>query len=228
MPALARNLPPRNLPTRILFSRSLFSRLAALVAAAAVTLAGLAGSATPARASDDALLKFLLGATAIAIIVHSASSARAQPPARGHAPPRGLPSHCRETLSIHGRHVTVYNARCLKRTGLRNLPEHCHETVRTNHGLRSVYRARCLERTYAAPRHPAPDRGHRDRGHWADVLPGHCRMSYRYGGQRHVGFDARCLHDAQLRNLPATCLVRSHGSRTYSGQCLREHGYRFR
>ncbi len=209
-------------------TRTLHKRLTTLIAAASVTLAAFASSTSPARASDDALLKFLLGATAIAIIVHGASNARAEPQRSGQARPRGLPQHCRETLSINRRHVMVYNAQCLRNAGLRNLPQQCRETIRTNHGPRSVFRAGCLERNYAAPRHSGPRYGDGKRGRGSHFLPGHCRVSYRYGGRQHVGFDARCLQNLQIRDLPGTCRVRGQGGQIYSGHCLREHGYSFR
>lgn len=190
-------------------------RTTSLLAASAVAVSAIGAGSAPAAASDDQLLKFLLGATAVAIIVHSASRAQS----RAHsAPARGLPRHCRETLGIHGRHVAVYNAQCLHRAGLRNLPAHCHETIRTNHGMRNVYRARCLEGH--APRRgvPAQARG----------LPDWCATSYQYRGRWHEGYAAACLQQAGLRHLPATCLVSGSGGQVYAAQCLRREGHRRR
>ncbi len=200
------------------FAHVLRDRVTGLLAASAIALAAFAGSASPARASDDALIKFLLGATAVAIIVHSASRSQARGPA--HAPARGLPSYCRETLSVRGRHVDVYNAHCLREAGLRNLPDQCYEVVRTNRGNRGVYRARCLERANIGRPHTAPRR-HQP----MTVLPDWCRTRYHYRGQRHEGYRADCLQSARLRNLPSTCLVIGHGGDLYSGHCLRQHGY---
>lgn len=202
------------------FSHICRDRLTGLTAAFAIALAAFAAAPTPARASDDALIKFLLGATAVAIIVHSASRSSSQGRGPAHAPARGLPSHCRETLSVRGRHVEVYNARCLRDAGLRNLPDRCHEVIRTNRGNRGVYRAQCLERAHAGRSHAAPRR-HQP----ATVLPDWCRTHYHYRGQRHEGYRADCLQGARLRSLPSTCLVLGHGGTLYSGHCLRSHGF---
>lgn len=191
-------------------------RTTSLLAASALAIAALGAAPTPASASDDQLLKFLLGATAVAIIVHSASRAQGRAQA---APARGLPQHCRETLSIRGRHVVVYNAQCMHRAGLRNLPAQCHETIRTNHGMRSVYRARCLEAQ--SPRRGPPSHA-RGRG---PGLPGWCSTSYQYRGRWHEGYSASCLQQAGVRNLPSTCLVAGSGGKVYAAQCLRSEGH---
>ncbi|MCC5955764.1 MAG: hypothetical protein JJU07_06650 [Natronohydrobacter sp.] len=187
-------------------------RSTSLLAASALAISAIGASTAPASASDDTLLKFLLGATAVAIIVHSASRGQGHAQA---APARGLPQHCRETLGIHGRHVAVYNAHCLHRAGVRNLPQHCQETIRTNHGMRSVYRARCLEGH--GPRRGAPAR--------ARGLPDWCATSYQYRGRWHEGYSASCLQHAGLRHLPATCLVSGSGGQVYAAQCLRREGH---
>lgn len=192
------------------FPLSFRTRATAVIAAFALSIAAFTASTGPARASDDKLLKLLLGATAVAIIVHSASRAQSRPHA---APARGLPQHCRETLGIHGRHIAVYNARCLHHAGWRDLPRQCHETIRTNHGMRSVYRARCLERH--ASHQSAPGQS----------LPGWCRTSYQYRGHWYQGYSASCLRHAGVRNLPKTCLVSGSGGQLYSARCLSGQGY---
>ena len=194
------------------YLRTPMKRSTSLLAACALSISALGASTAPASASDDKLLKLLLGATAVAIIVQSAS--RMQGQARP-APARGLPQHCRKTLDIHGRHVTVYNAHCLHRAGLRDLPQHCHETIRTNHGMRSIYRARCLEGH-------APRRGGQAR---ARGLPDWCATRYQYRGRWHEGYSASCLRHAGLRHLPATCLVSGSGGQVYAAQCLHREGH---
>ncbi len=195
-------------------SRTARSRLSATFAAVALALTSLAASATPARASDDAMIKLLLGAAAVAIIASGAAQSRAtthaprhphtrpQPyhaPRGYHAGPkhraRYLPQHCATSFRAGGKHHHAYSARCLHHAGLRNLPHQCHETVRTNHGMRSVYRARCLER-HASPR-AAPAR----------ALPDWCATSYQCHGRWHRGYSASCLRQAGFHQLPATCLV---------------------
>lgn len=200
------------------YTRYIYQYVLHLGAAAALAVAALTTSATPARASDDALFKFLLGATAVAIIVSAAS----QPQAKSKQPrrdPRALPAHCRETLSIRGRHVTAYNAACLRDAGVRNLPQHCVETLRTNRGHRQLYRARCLEQAgfYAAT---DTSRNAQQR----QVLPRQCSTQYTYRGQRHHGYSASCLQRAGVRNMPSSCLVRGTDGRIYSATCLRDHG----
>ncbi len=192
------------------FSSTLKARATSLLAVSALCIGAIATSATPASASDDRLLKFMLGATAAAVIIHSASRAQ------GHARPvqaRGLPQHCRETLGIHGRHVAVYNARCLHQAGFRNLAQHCRETIRTNHGLRSVYRAQCLNR--GVSHRPVP----------AQSFPHWCRTSYHYRGHRYHGYTASCLRQAGIRHLPQHCLVSVSRQQIYSARCLKGQGY---
>ncbi len=195
------------------------NRLTGLIAATALAVSALVVAPSPARASDD-LLRLLLGATAVAIIVHSATRSSGSSPQQQ---TKGLPPHCRETLGIHGRHVAVYNARCLHQAGLRNLPQRCHEVVRTNRGQRGVYRAQCLERTYSGHHQPRA-RGH-GHGH-AKHLPDHCRTRYSYRGQQHWGYRSGCLQRARVRDLPQTCQVRQSDGRLYSAHCLRQHGFR--
>jgi hypothetical protein len=196
-------------------------RSTALIAALAIVGTTMTFGSTPAQASDDALLKFLLGATAVAIVVHAASRAQGR---QSHVPPgqaRGLPRHCRETLSIHRRHVEVYNANCLNHAGLRHLPEQCYEVVRTNYGHRAVYRARCLERNYNAQRPSRPS--HAGRG-----LPSWCSTQYTYQGQRFRGYLGDCLRREGIGQLPGTCRVASRGGDLYSASCLSQQGFRVR
>ncbi|TVP72448.1 MAG: hypothetical protein EA339_06640 [Rhodobacteraceae bacterium] len=196
--------------------QTLRSRLTGLVAGSALLVGA---SMTPAQASDDQLLKLLLGATAVAVIVHTASRAQSQPRQSQPAHARGLPAQCRETLRIRGQHVSVYNAHCLQSAGFHRLPAQCHEVVRTNRGPRAVYRARCLERGVSA------GRGDHRR---AQILPDWCRTRYTYRGQRFSGYDGACLQSAGLGNLPATCQVGRHGGGIYSAQCLQDRGFRRR
>ncbi|TVR46445.1 MAG: hypothetical protein EA386_09975 [Rhodobacteraceae bacterium] len=198
-------------------------RLTTLLGATAIALAALAGSASPARASDDTLLRLLLGATAVAIVVHAATRSSGGMSGRPSVNEFGLPRQCRETLRIRGQHVAVYNAGCLRSAGVTRLPRHCHEVIRTNRGNRAVYRAQCLERAQLDRPYAAPRRQRQP----SATLPGQCRMHYTYRGQRHVGYRANCLQGARLRDLPSTCRVRQRGGgHIYSAQCLRQHGFR--
>lgn len=187
-------------------------------AAAVLAIGAMTSTATPARASDDALFKFLLGAATVAIIVHSASRSQGQG-RQTQNDPRALPAHCRETLSIRGRHVAAYNAACLRDARVRNLPQQCAQTIRTNRGQHQVYRAQCLER--AGFRAAANTQRNQ-------ALPNACRITYTYRGTRHQGYSADCLRRQGVRNLPATCQVRSTQGAIYGASCLRDQGYRIR
>lgn len=216
---------------------SLRRRAVTLVAGSALMLGALTASTAPAQASDDRLLRLLLGATAVAVIVHSANQAQSRaraPHAAPHAaPPNRLPQECRETLRVRGEHVAVYNARCLQNAGLRNLPQQCFETIRTNHGQRGVYRAGCLERRFTAsaqpPRghHSQPPRGHQPhRPQPVVILPQWCESRVHHRGNWHNVYGAQCLHRAGLQNLPGACRHHSPRGDVFAAQCLTRHGYR--
>lgn len=222
-------------------ARKAASRLHMVVLAGAVALAGLASSAAPARSSDaDDLIRFLLGAAAIAVII-GAIDDRHRPRYLGRWV---LPDSCLETARVRGRNVAVYNARCLSRAGYSNLPRRCYVDLRTHRGNRGSYVATCLYDAgyraegptsrpprYDPPRHDTRPPGIRPPGH--DIrppaqrsLPGHCEMHYRERGQRVWGFDGRCLYNAGLRNLPGACRVRDRaGNSYYNGNCLLQRGY---
>lgn len=218
-------------------ARKAASRIQMMVLAGAVALAGLASSAAPARSSDtDDLIRFLLGAAAVAVII-GAIDDRHSP---RYISRRVLPDSCLETARIRGRNVAVYNARCLQRAGYRSLPQRCYVDLRVHRGTRGSYVARCLydagysaERPYARPpsydiRPPAispPSHGIRPRPDAS--LPQRCEMHYRERNQRVWGYDGRCLNNANIRNLPRTCQVRDRAGNTYyNGSCLLDHGYR--
>ena len=210
---------------RLTFSRLRRSMTSAL-AAAAVAITGMTAAPTPAKADDD-LIKFLLGATALAIVVQGVKSGRAQ----AHVPqlaPNVLPAHCAEALHIRDRTVSVYNAQCLNAAHVRNLPAQCHEVVRTNHGNRGVYRARCLTRAGFAEgggggHVVTPPRSERVR-----ALPQECAVRYRARGGVQRGYDASCLTDAGLRRLPQDCQARRYNGQVYDAQCLIDAGFRRR
>ena len=206
-------------------ARKAASRIQMMVLAGAVALAGLASSAAPARSSDaDDLIRFLLGAAAVAVIIGAIDDRHS---------PRYidrwvLPDSCLETARVRGRNVEVYNARCLQRAGYRNLPQRCHIELRVHRGTRGSYVARCLYNAgyraeapaYRTPRHdPIP----RARA----TLPQRCEMHYRERNQRVWGYDGRCLYDSSFHRLPSSCRVRDRaGNSYYNGNCLLDHGYR--
>jgi hypothetical protein len=196
-------------------------------AAGAVALAGLAAP-TPAAANDD-LIKFLLGATALAVVVHSAKKGNAQVHVHTPAPQaRTLPAHCLETLRVKHRDVQVYNAHCLQQAQVWNVPDRCYEVVRTNHGNRGVYRAQCLIDAGWRPAqgggHVTPPRDDRP----ARALPQSCEIRYRARGELRQGYDAACLRDAGLRRLPESCIARRTDGQVYNAECLIDAGYRRR
>ena len=209
--------------------RHLVRRAAATATAVAVALAVMSGSTAPARASGDDLVRFLLGAGAVAILLHSATKGGAS---GGQViyPQHVLPAHCRDSQRVSGRHVAVYDASCLTAAGLRTLPGQCHEVVPTGSGARSIYVAACMLRAGyvaegAAPRiyppHPLPR---------AKVLPSHCVVRYVQGGARKYGYDSTCLLRAGFRNLPRHCVLSvgsGHDRQTlHEADCLYRSGYR--
>lgn len=212
------------------------TRLKAFGAAAVVALAAVTTAPTPARASDDELIRFLLGAAAVAVIVHSFTDrprdSRPRDTGRRHDS-NVLPDHCRETLRVRGRHVEVYNAHCLRQAGLTRLPRHCAETIPTNRGQRQIYREHCLlnagfraESRHWQPHPPQrPSRPHRA------VLPAQCEITYRHRGDRMRGYDGACLSRSGVHNLPESCALRARreggGHLTiYNARCLSDAGYR--
>jgi hypothetical protein len=129
---------------------TLRKRLTACLAAAALAFTSLAASTSPARANDDALVKFLLGATAIAIIAAGTSKSRGKSQSSKHAHPHHyhhaprhavfLPAHCQTSYRSKGKTYRAYKAGCLHHAGMRHLPHAC--LVSTHHG--HVYRGHCL------------------------------------------------------------------------------------
>lgn len=201
------------------FSRRLTRRLAAILTAAALVLAGAVATATPARAqSNEDIVRFLLGAAAVAIIIRAIDD--------NHRPVYidrwTLPDSCLERVRIRGREADIYNARCLGRGGYRNLPQHCEVSYRTPNGRRTGYEARCLYRAGYRPETGfAPRRPNRER------LPAHCEITYRIGGDRAVGYDALCLRQDGFTNLPRRCERTTRGGDVlFDGQCLWDLGYR--
>lgn len=200
------------------------------LAAAAVAFTGMSVAPTPAKANDD-VIKFLLGATALAIVVHGVKSGRAQAHVPPVTAPRTLPAECRETLRVRHRDVQVYNAHCLHNAHVRNLPAQCYEVVRTNHGNRGVYRARCLRD--AGFREARGGGNHAPvvtppRHENARVLPQKCAVRYRARGGLHQGYDASCLSNAGLRRLPQRCEAPRYNGQVLDAQCLINAGFRRR
>lgn len=209
-------------------ARTTASRMHMLILAASVALAGLASSATPARSADtDDLIRFLLGAAAVAVII-GAIDDRHRPRYLGRWV---LPASCKETARLRGRDVPVYNARCLRNAGYSGLPQRCYVNLRTNWGHRGSYVARCLYNAgYRAqtpvirppvvtPPSPGPFPGR--------ILPQRCEMHYRQDGRRVWGYDGRCLYNAGYPDLPGACRVRDRaGNPYYNGSCLMNRGYR--
>jgi len=208
--------------------RRLPQRLTALLAVAVLALAGALASTQPARAQNDDLVRFLLGAAAIAVIVR-AFDANARITYIDHWT---LPGACLETVRVRGRHVDVYNRGCLQRAGYRNLPHHCQVSLRTHHGRRTGYEASCLYRAgYRAEGHwgHRPYRGDRDAypGDQLGRLPGFCALTYRRGHQRLDGYDGQCLRNAGLHRLPRHCALNTTtGGQIYDARCLEQAGYR--
>lgn len=209
-------------------TRKATRRLTMFMAAGAMALAGLAGSAAPAR-SDTAedLLRLFLGIAAVAVVVRAIDENRRPPTHLGRWE---LPEACLETVRIRGRTVDVYNARCLQRAGKRGLPQRCEAQMRTDRGHRPGYVARCLYDAGYYPERGAvvrPGQPSRPGPRPEARLPRHCEMVYRQSGMRIDGYDGACLRDAGLRNLPRQCRVSDRAGRHYfNAECLFDAGYR--
>ena len=155
-------------------------RLKLLVSAGIVAFAGLATTAAPAPAqTSDELIRFLLGAAAVAVVVRAIDSPASASRNSRARPARGvLPEACMERVRLHRRTVDVYHTGCLGWYGIDRLPRRCETHIRTDRGMRSYHLAQCLHESgwraqYAAapsrPRHdPVPPRAR----HRRDCPPG--------------------------------------------------------
>lgn len=199
--------------------RRMLRRMTLILTAAALALAGALATAVPARAqSSDEVVRFLLGAAAVAIIIRGLDDSH-RPAHAGHG---RLPAGCLETILLQGRHVDVYNRGCLRRAGYHDLPGWCEVSYRTAHGRRHGFEATCLREAGYAPggRHHAPRTVHH-------ALPGDCEMTFLMSGRHRTGYDAHCLHRSGLHTLPHGCARTTRdGALLYDGRCLWDQGYR--
>jgi hypothetical protein len=166
-------------------SREVSRRLKLIISAGAVALAGLAASAAPARAqSSDDLIRFLLGAAAVAVVVRaidgSASSSRVS---RGRLPHGVLPEACLETVRLNRRHVDLYHAGCLGWYGIDRLPRRCETRIPTDRGMRSYHLAQCLHEAGWRPQYASVPS--RPQDHWTPPRRSHDHWS----PPRHRGRD---------------------------------------
>lgn len=123
---------------------------------AAVTVTGISlATASPVKAGNDDLAKFLFGATALFIIgkAISDSDAKAAPvskPKKKYKPrPRytkALPGHCLRRYHTWDGRVRMMSKHCLNRNynHVHRLPQTCRTRVQTYEGTRRGYQMRCL------------------------------------------------------------------------------------
>lgn len=121
---------------------------------AAVTVTGISlATASPAKAGNDDLAKFLFGATALIIIgkAISDSDAKAAPVYRPKPKPlphfsKALPRKCLRRHETWDGRVRLMSERCLQRhyRFTDRLPDRCYKKVRTYEGPRRGYNMRCL------------------------------------------------------------------------------------
>jgi hypothetical protein len=183
------------------FARDLSRRLKLFVSAGAIALAGVATTAAPARAqTSDDIIRFLLGAAAVAVVVRAMEGSAS---VRVRMPHGVLPEACLETVRLNRRHVELYHTGCLGWYGIDRLPRRCETRIPTDRGMRTYHLAQCLHESgwrpqYASvpsrPRHdwgpphrwhePAPHRGR----HRRDCPPGwqsaHSRHHYQHCARR--------------------------------------------
>lgn len=131
--------------------RGISRRLVAVVAAAATALGLLAGTAIPARADSNDMVKALAALAIVGIIANQASKnrqrAQAQTP---HYPPQPtalprVPSVCAIEISGNSGTATVYGERCLRDEGFSyRLPQYCARTARIYGQNDRIYSDQCL------------------------------------------------------------------------------------
>ena len=134
-------------------------RLTASLAALAIAATSLVAAPAPARAGEDDVIKFILGAAALGLILNEAN--KRQPAARAdtHSPrhvPRHVPQPARHQkavpnsclFDVQGRYGArpVVGERCVKRWDRRvDLPAACAFDLRPGPRERTVYGLRCLQ-----------------------------------------------------------------------------------
>lgn len=121
---------------------------------AAVTVTGISlATASPAKAGNDDLAKFLFGATALIIIgkAISDSDAKAAPVAKPKPKPRprytkALPGKCLRRHHTWDGRVRMMGRKCLNKhyRFADRLPDSCRTRVHTDKGVRRGFEMRCL------------------------------------------------------------------------------------
>jgi len=126
---------------------------------AAVTVTGISlATASPAKAGNDDLAKFLFGATALIIIGKAISDSDAKaapvykpkpvkkpkPVTRPHR--KALPAKCLRVHHTWDGRIRMLGKKCLQNNyrHAHRLPEHCRVKARTDNGVRRGYHVRCL------------------------------------------------------------------------------------
>ncbi|GAB1377964.1 hypothetical protein [Pararhodobacter aggregans] len=238
------------------FAAGLLPRRATmLAAAAAVALAGVSAAPRPAQADNaEDILRFLAGAIVIGAIVNAiddnstpAYTGRWTLPGQcletirvngrnidsynarclNRAGYDNLPRNCRYEFRVNnGRTRTGYIAECLYDAGYSRYsgggwsqPPRWDD--RWDNDRRPPYGGRYPDRR--PPYSGGPGWQQRPIAR----LPDQCSMHFRMNGSRVDGYWANCLENAGFYNLPGHCQVRStDGQRIYTGQCLRQEGFR--
>ncbi len=126
--------------------RRLRLRFVALVMAVALAM-GLIGTAGPARADDDDLVKALAALAIVGIIAHASQQDHLQPAPvpRPVAGPK-VPGVC--AIEIVGQHsrATVYGERCIRAQGFGwRLPQGCARPARIYGQNDRIYTPQCLQ-----------------------------------------------------------------------------------
>lgn len=118
-------------------------QLTAMVTAFALVFTSVVATPIKARSNEDDLLKLLLGAAAVAIIIHELNDPKPVPHSyRGR---KVIPDECLMDVRVNGRRMEVVSGRCVRRAGIsRPLPSDCAFDIRTDHGRRTVYGQKCL------------------------------------------------------------------------------------
>lgn len=130
----------------------MFKSLSALALAGVIAVTSLATTAAPARADDDAFVKFLFGAAALAIIANELNDHDDVVVVRPHNHKKvyrkHLPSSCRVTVQRpNGKRVKIYTRDCLDRKGYTPVgaPD-CRRSAYWNGRNHVYFTAACLRR----------------------------------------------------------------------------------
>jgi len=157
------------------------NRLTASLAAAAIAVSSIFAAPAPARAGEDDVIKFILGAAALGLILNEAS--KHAPVARAQTAPRhGVAKPQRYAPPVHAQSRHWRQDRWQGDRHRRVVPASCLFDIHGRYGPRPVVGARCVQRWNAR----------------AD-LPRACAFEVNRGARDRTVYGLRCLRDRGYR-----------------------------